>query len=127
MNFSQDTNDDSTYIHSYTSDYLVIHQTKFDCHCQLHRDGMVNPWSPANPSKLTDADFEEILSCKPEVIILGTGTQLRFPDNALRGYFLNQGIGFEVMDTGAACRTYNILLSEGRNVAAAILLNQPFD
>jgi len=126
MNFSQDTSEESTNIHSYTEDYLVVNGRKYDCHCLIHRDGLVQPWSPNSPKSPEPADFETIISCQPEVILLGTGTKLTFPSNEVRQFFLSKNIGLEVMDTGAACRTYNVLLAEGRNVAAAILLNQTF-
>lgn len=122
MNFSQDTDETNTSIHSYTDDYLVINQRKYDCHCQLHRSGLVDRWQPGNLQSLELNDFERLLDCKPDVVILGTGKKIKFPSNELRRLFNQQNIGLEVMDTGAACRTYNILLSEGRNVAAAILL-----
>lgn len=122
MNFSQDTDETTTNIHSYTDEYIVINQFKYDCHCQLHRSGFVEPWIPVDVSQLTLDDFEKLLHCKPDVIILGSGKKLKFPNNELRKEFNRLNIGLEVMDTGAACRTYNILLSEGRNVAAAIFL-----
>jgi len=122
MNFSQDTDELATHIHSYKDDYLVINQTKYDCHCQIHQSGLVEPWQPGDLEQLKLADFDKILNCQPDVLILGTGKSLKFPANELRHQFLQHNIGLEVMDTGAACRTYNVLLSEGRNVAAAILL-----
>ena len=122
MNFSQDTDEIATSIHSYQEDYLVINAFKFNCHCQLHHGGFVEEWKPENPDQLTQDDFKKILECKPDVVILGTGKNIKFPANELRQHFSQQNIGLEVMDTGAACRTYNVLLSEGRNVAAAILL-----
>jgi len=126
MNFSQDTSEESTFIHSYTADYLVINKTKYDCHCLLHRDGMIKPWTPDTPLQPASSEFDEILQLNPEVVLFGTGQQLHFPSNELRRFFNQQSIGLEIMDTGAACRTYNILLSEGRNVAAAILLDRAF-
>ena len=122
MNFSQDTNEANSRIHSYTDDFFVIREFKFDCHCQIHRDGLTAKWQPDNISHLVISDFSSLLDCKPEVLILGTGSKLIFPETTLRQQFLQHNIGLEVMDTGAACRTYNILLSEGRNVAAALLL-----
>ena len=122
MNFSQDTDEISTNIHSYTDEYLVINQHKYDCHCQLHRSGLVEPWQPSDSSNLNLSDFQKLIDCRPDVVIFGSGNKLSFPNNELRRQFNQLNIGFEVMDTGAACRTYNILLSEGRDVAAAILL-----
>ena len=59
---------------------------------------------------------------KPEIILLGTGASFVFPDRARLAPLYNAGLGVEVMDTPAACRTYNILLGEGRNVVAALIL-----
>ncbi|MCP4126357.1 MAG: hypothetical protein GY753_04760, partial [Gammaproteobacteria bacterium] len=60
---------------------------------------------------------------EPQLVILGTGEEQQFPQPALYALLLNQGVGVEVMTTPAACRTYNILVSEGRRVAAALLLS----
>lgn len=126
MNFSQDTSEQPTFIHSYHEDYLVISQRQFKHHCLLHCDGLINPWQPEEPLTPALAEFQPLLDLNPELIILGTGQTLIFPDNQLRHHINEQGIGLEIMDTGAACRTYNLLLTEGRNVAAAILLNQQY-
>lgn len=126
MNFSQDTSEEPTYIYSYHEDYLVVNKAKYEYHCLIHRDGMIKAWQPANPGDLTHHEFDDLLVFQPEVVLLGTGKRLLFPSNALRKYFQQLNIGLEIMDTGAACRTYNILLTEGRNVAAAILLDQEF-
>lgn len=122
MNFSQDTDESRTAIHSYTNEFFVINQSKYNCHCQLHSSGLAIKWSPKNIKQLCFDDFKALIECQPEVIIFGSGDALKFPNNELRREFNNLNIGLEVMDSGAACRTYNVLLSEGRNVAAAILL-----
>ena len=59
---------------------------------------------------------------KPEVVLLGTGARLRFPPAAVLAPLTRAGIGVEVMDTAAACRTYNILAGDGRRVVAALLM-----
>ncbi len=61
---------------------------------------------------------------KPEVVLLGTGTRLRFPHPRLTRALTDAGIGVEVMDTPAACRTFNILAAEGRKVLAAVILDR---
>lgn len=122
MNFSQDTDQSVTSIHAYTDEFIAINEFKYNCHCQLHKSGFVEEWAPVDISKLTIDDFKSLLDCKPDVILLGTGQKLSFPNTELRREFDRLNIGLEVMDTGAACRTYNVLLSEDRNVAAAILL-----
>ncbi len=73
-------------------------------------------------SSLTENHFEQLLILKPELVLLGTGSAFRFPHPALTGCLVNAGIGLEVMDTRAACRTYTVLASEGRRVVAALLI-----
>ena len=63
-----------------------------------------------------------MLALEPEIVVLGSGTRQRFPELQLLAALLSRGIGCEVMDTGAACRTYNVLASEDRRVVAALLL-----
>ena len=64
------------------------------------------------------------LTLKPEILLLGTGAQLRFPHPRLYRQLIAAGIGMECMDTAAACRTYNILMGEDRKVVAGILLDK---
>lgn len=78
--------------------------------------------APKDASSLSFADLEHLLEPRPEVILLGTGPTLTFPDMSIVRRFQGMGIGCEVMDSGAACRTYNILNSEGRTVAAWLQL-----
>ncbi len=85
-------------------------------------DTIVVDWPPFKFSDLQTADFEQILTLAPEIVILGTGKTLTFPDPQLLSPLTNAGIGMEVMDTGAACRSYNFLLGEGRRVVAALLM-----
>jgi uncharacterized protein len=68
------------------------------------------------------AAFEALLEHVPELVLYGSGTRLRFPGAAVMGMFYARGIGFEAMDTFAACRTYNVLALEGRRVLAALLI-----
>lgn len=79
-------------------------------------------WHIAGFEALGAGDFELLLALQPEIVILGTGGVQRFPAPALSKPLANAGLGFEAMDTRAACRTYNILTAEGRKVAAAILI-----
>ena len=80
----------------------------------------VRPWSVAEGEPLTLDHFVPLIEEQPDVIILGTGERQSFPEQELGMMLLNRGVGLEVMDTGAACRTYNVLVSEGRAVAAAL-------
>jgi uncharacterized protein len=71
---------------------------------------------------LAEAHFEVIAGLEPEIVLLGTGGRQRFPRPSLLRSLLARGVGVEIMDTAAACRTYNIIMLEGRRVAAALLL-----
>jgi len=82
----------------------------------------VMDWPPASFEALAEAHFALIAELRPEVVLLGTGARLRFPHPRLTASLARAGIGLEVMDVQAACRTYNILMAEERVVAAALLL-----
>jgi len=79
-------------------------------------------WNVAGFDELDEAHFNYFIALKPDVLLLGTGTTQRFPHPGLYQTLTKAGIGVESMDTPAACRTYNILVAEGRRVVAAILL-----
>jgi uncharacterized protein len=81
----------------------------------------VEPWSTASFEALAEADFERLRALDPEVVLLGTGARQRFPHPRLSRPLAEARIGLEVMNTPAACRTYNILMAEGRKVVAALL------
>jgi len=80
-------------------------------------------WPPQCIDELEGHHFDEVWRRKPELVLLGSGENFRFPAATLMVQFAEVGIGFEVMDTAAACRTYNILTAEGRDVMALLLLN----
>jgi len=79
-------------------------------------------WPPASFEALAAAHFEQLAALGVELVLLGTGPRLRFPAPSLTAPLANAGIGLEVMDVQAACRTYNILAAEERVVAAALVL-----
>jgi uncharacterized protein len=88
-------------------------------------DRLVTDWPVASATSLEQAHLDAALALEPEILLLGTGARLRFPEPALYASVAASGIGFEVMDTAAACRTFNILLAEGRQVVAALVLDGP--
>jgi len=79
-------------------------------------------WPPQTLSALSQLHVERIVELRPEIVLLGTGTTLTWPDDQVLTPLVNGEIGFEIMDTASACRTYNILMYEGRNVAAALIM-----
>jgi len=88
----------------------------------LTPDVLVPGWAPAGFAGLAPADFAGLLEYAPEVVLLGTGNKQRFPDPRLTGGLASARIAVEVMDTRAACRTFNILIGEDRRVVAALLI-----
>ena len=79
-------------------------------------------WNCANFNALTEQHFALLAATQPELVIFGSGTRLRFPPPAFMRLLMQKRIGLETMDTLAACRTYNILAGEGRQVIAALLI-----
>ncbi len=95
----------------------------------LHRSLLLAPdlldasWGPARFAELAEGHIAPLATLPCDVLLLGTGSRQRFPPPALLRALHEVGRGVEIMDTGAACRTYNILLAEGRAVAAALILD----
>ncbi|MFZ3003779.1 MAG: Mth938-like domain-containing protein [Undibacterium umbellatum] len=79
-------------------------------------------WSATSFEQLSDADFAQIEATAPDVVILGTGNKQRFAHPRLTATLASKRIGVECMDNQAACRTYNILMAEGRKVALALIM-----
>ncbi|MBM3370679.1 MAG: Mth938-like domain-containing protein [Burkholderiaceae bacterium] len=84
-------------------------------------EGMLQAWRPQQWQDIKAEDFELMIEAKPDLVIVGTGAQQRFLHPKLISQVSSQGIGVECMATPAACRTYNILMAEGRKVLAALL------
>jgi len=84
--------------------------------------GDIRAWDVASFESLTPDHFLQVADLRPELVIFGSGTRIRFPAAALLRPLIERGIGVETMDTGAACRTYNVLAAEGRSVVLAAVL-----
>ncbi len=87
--------------------------------------GDVTAWPVDSFAALAPGHFEQLLALQPELVIFGSGARIRFPPPALLRTLMAQRVGIETMDTPAACRTYNVLLAEGRAVVAALLFEAP--
>jgi uncharacterized protein len=87
--------------------------------------GEVQDWPVGSFEGLTAAHFHALAELKPELVIFGSGPRIRFAPPALMRSLIDARIGIETMDTAAACRTYNVLLAEGRSVVAALLFSAP--
>ena len=86
--------------------------------------GEVRAWGVGRFEALSEAHFEQILALRPELVVFGSGARLRFARPALYRGLIEARIGVETMDLAAACRTYNVLASEGRAVLAALLIER---
>ena len=107
---------------AYGHGYIAVNGVRYESSLIVLPDKLVPDWNVRNFESLTQRDMEELALLKPELVLIGTGENLRFPDPSLLAPLVAVRIGTEVMDTRAACRTYNILAEEGRHVAAALII-----
>lgn len=108
----------------YGAGYVSINEQRYAHPIVVTPENAVMPWEATSFDGLTPGHFAALLELKPEIVILGTGDTLRFPHPRLTHPLADARIGFEAMDTRAACRTFNILMAEGRQVVAAMLVNR---
>ena len=109
-------------ISSYGPGYVMVNQMRYEKSLIVTPTRVVEDWHPARVGDLDASDFEFLLGLSTEIVLLGTGVNLQFPHPRLAQCLRTARIGLEVMDNGAACRTYNVLAADKRNVAAALLL-----
>ena len=106
----------------YGTGYVRLGVVEYRENLIVTTDKITTGWASGGFDALSVEDFATIAALEPDVVILGTGKTLRFPHPRLTRALTDARIGLEVMDTPAACRTFNILAAEGRKVAAAILI-----
>jgi uncharacterized protein len=106
----------------YGEGYVSVNNQRHERSIIVAPDAPVQDWPPESPEALTDEDLRPVLALKPEIVILGTGESLHFPPAPVTRVLVDARVGYEIMDTKAACRTFNILMAEGRHVVAAILV-----
>jgi len=109
-------------IQAYREQQIIIDDLTYEHSLILLPDQLIPNWPVTDPSQLNEGHFSELLETKPDLVLLGTGEAQTFPAPKLYQSLMAANIGLEVMTTAAACRTYNILASEGRRVAAALIL-----
>jgi uncharacterized protein len=107
-------------ITGYGEGYVQVNRQRYESSLIVMAEKVLS-WSASDFSGLKSDDFEKLKSLAPEIVLLGTGPTQRFPHPSLTAALTAAGIGVEVMDLKAACRTYNILAAEERKVAAALL------
>jgi uncharacterized protein len=109
------------FIRAYADHEVKVGERTTTSNCLITADHLED-WNVQSIAALSVADLQPIFALKPEIVILGTGVKQIFPSAAIQAAFLAREIGIEVMALGAACRTFNVLLSEDRKVLAALVL-----
>lgn len=107
-------------VNAYGGGFIEVNRVRHRAALLVPARGAPSPWSPGSWADLDEAALAPAIALAPQVLLLGSGAARQpLPPAALR-VLAQAGIGFEVMDTGAACRTFNLLVSEGRQVVAAM-------
>lgn len=122
MKFHRDEAGGKNAFTGYGEGYVEVNGTRHAASLVLTGERLVTDWPATAVEALAPDHMAAIAELKPEIVLIGTGAKLSFPDRALLASLYKAGIGVEIMDTPAACRTYNILLGEGRGVLAAVIV-----
>jgi len=122
MKFTLDRPGTLHVVRGYVPGQLRIGEREFGRSVIVSAQTLIEDWRPQHIGELTVADLEPVLALRPQVLLLGSGPRQVFPARDLLAQLYAARVGFEIMDTGAACRTYNVLVAEGRAVAAALII-----
>lgn len=109
-------------ITGYGEGYVMVNRQRFERSLVVLPERIIADWPATSFEALAPEHLAALADLDREVILIGTGARLRFPRPEIMQPLVKSGVGVEVMDVQAACRTYNILLAEERKVAAALLL-----
>jgi uncharacterized protein len=109
-------------ITGYGEGYVMVNRQRFERSLVVLPERILLDWAATTFEALAPGHLAALAGLDMEIILLGTGARLRFPRPEIMQSLIRSGVGVEVMDVQAACRTYNILLAEGRRVAAALLI-----
>jgi uncharacterized protein len=113
---------DTLAINAYGPGWVAVNGQRFEHSLIVSSQGRLDDWRCEGLASLSAEHFDRLADDQPELVVFGSGSQLRFvPPSLLRG-LISKGIGVETMDTMAACRTFNILAGEGRKVVAALII-----
>lgn len=120
MKFARDLHGVQYLITKYTDDSVVVNETVYTTSLLIAATSL-SPWRPQTLSEVTQMDFMPVIELKPSVFILGVGNTHQFPAPDVLKPLYEARIGVEIMTTAAACRTFNVLVNEGRPVVAGLL------
>lgn len=121
MKLTMDARRAANHVRAYTADGFHIGPREFTGSVIVSATTLVENWRPRSMDELTVADLEPALALSPEILLIGGGARQPLPDPGLLAGLYRSRVGFEIMTTGAACRTYNLMLAEGRAVVAALM------
>ena len=122
MKLQSDPHSGANTITGYGDGYVEINKTPYAHAVVLSSDGAISEWPVKTFDQLEASNFSQLVDLKTELILIGTGSRQRFPKPELLKGLISAKIGFEIMDSQAACRTYNILVGEGRQVVLALIV-----
>ncbi len=117
-----DQNKGNYQIRGYRTGLIHINEQTYTTSLIIGPHDLIENWSPKTINELTPDMLISAAALKPDILLIGTGEKHALVSPSLYGELINQGIGVEVMSTGAACRTFNALISEDRNVVAALII-----
>jgi uncharacterized protein len=109
------------YIRAVEADHILVLEQKFSSSLIISAN-TIQDWAATDALNLEAALLQPLLDLKPEIVVLGTGQTHVFPDYDSLRLLIEAGIGYELMSTAAACRTYNVLVAEDREVVAGLIL-----
>lgn len=118
-----DNNQAKFQIRSYQPGELKINDTIYTQSVIVTPGKLITDWAPQSVQELSAESWADAIQLKPDIVLIGTGSTMVLLSSEIFGELINLGIGVEFMDTSAACRTYNALTSENRDVLAALLIN----
>jgi uncharacterized protein len=122
MKFTLESSSRVNLVRAYSPTELRIGEEQVRTSCIVAAERVITDWPPTRFDALLPEHLRTIFELEPEVVLLGTGERQRFPPAQIRAAFAARRVGLEVMDLGAACRTYNILVQEERRAVAALFL-----
>lgn len=122
MKLTLDARSGVNLIRSYAPGEVRVGERTLITNCIISADRLIPDWKIRDIDDFGAADLQMILDFEPQIVLLGTGATQRFPSAQVRSAFAEHGVALEPMDLGAACRTFNILVQEERQVVAALLV-----
>ncbi|WP_456413407.1 Mth938-like domain-containing protein [Thiolapillus sp.] len=122
MKFAQEHINSRYLIEAYEAGCIRIGNTEFRHSLLLMPEKLRDPWELQDLQDLSERHLSQLAAHQPDIILLGSGETQLFPHPSIFAPLMQAGIGYEVMPTPSACRTYNILLAEDRRVLAALIL-----